>query len=321
MAVVASSSSRPQTENHNNNNSEDRQPAGRKQQKAQSQPYQSPTTTTTTSQQSISRRTTRPPPASGRGRRTTAAAATTTTMTGMKNIALFVVSALLAIQPFIFPFTAHHAIETLSNNAALWTTEWTTGMPSSTSSTAAARQKKRRGLAERTADGSFNGGPIYYKTAKMRDMDTKVHCVGETYTEEAWKFRSCRFAQLFCYNVSAHDFVVFATPDEQRKSMLYAQREYLHVSDSLYRKNGTNAVSLGGLNLKWGSDGMNRLKWFPRIIAWSEQEADDTIGYYELPESTVLMPYHCTLSYSLAFACMLLRRMCMFLTLLAMNER
>lgn len=233
-------------------------------------------------------------------------------MTG-KNIALFVVLVLLAVQLFIFPFTAHHAIETLSNNAALLTTEWTTqGMPSSSlSSTSAAQQKKkkkRRGLAERTPDGSFNGGPIYYKTAKMRNMDTKVHCVGETYTAEAWKFRSCRFAQLFCYNVTAHDFVVFATPDEQRKGMLYAQREYLHVSDSLYRRNGTNAVSLGGLNLKWGQDGMNRLKWFPRIIAWSEQEADDTIGYYELPESTVLMPYHCTCLCSIYSLSRVLRR-------------
>jgi hypothetical protein len=215
------------------------------------------------------------------------------------------VSALLAVQLFIFPFTAHHAIIKANeairrSNSALWSAEFAAVGGPSLSSTAAAsyddaaRQKKRRGLSERTADGSFNGGPIYYKTAKLRDMDTKVHCIGETYTEDAWKFRSCRFEQYFCYNTTAHDFVIFATPEEQAKATLYAQREYLHVANSMFRLNGTNDVSLGGLNLKWGAENIPRLKWFPHIVQWSEQNADETIAYYELPESTVLLPYHCT---------------------------
>jgi hypothetical protein len=232
----------------------------------------------------------------------------TSTSSSWKNLALFVVSALLAVQLFIFPFTAHHAVIKANeairrSNSALWSAELTTvggpSLSSSSSSTSydydyAARQKKRRGLNERTADGSFNGGPIYYKTAKLRDMDTKVHCIGETYTADAWKFRSCRFEQYFCYNTTAHDFVIFATPEEQAKATLYAQREYLHVADSMFRLNGTNDVSLGGLNLKWGAENIPRLKWFPHIVQWSEQNADETIAYYELPESTVLLPYHCT---------------------------
>jgi hypothetical protein len=244
----------------------------------------------------------RPPPA-----RIMLPTGRTSTSSSWKNLALFVVSALLAVQLFIFPFTAHHAIIKANeairrSNSALWSAELTTvGGPSlSLSSTAAAsyddaaRQKKRRGLNDRTADGSFNGGPIYYKTAKLRDMDTKVHCIGETYTANAWKFRSCRFEQYFCYNTTAHDFVIFATPEEQAKATLYAQREFLHVADSMFRLNGTNDVSLGGLNLKWGAENIPRLKWFPRIVQWSEQNADETIAYYELPESTVLLPYHCT---------------------------
>jgi hypothetical protein len=180
-------------------------------------------------------------------------------------------------------------VERLLENASLISTTAT-----EPSSSFLARQKKRRGLAERQPDGHFNHGPVYYKTAKLRDMDTKVHCIGETYTTQAWQFRSCRFEQMFCYNTSDHEFVIFASPDEQAKARLYAQREFLHVSDSMYRLNNTNTMSIGGINLKWGTEGIQRLKWFPRIIPWTEQIADDDISYYELPESTILLPYHCT---------------------------
>lgn len=211
-----------------------------------------------------------------------------TALTG-KSLALLIVSALLAIQLLVFfPMTAFHMVPTNIRDH-----------PSSLASiNVSARLKKRRdlGLSNIGAfiDGSFNGGPLRYKKAKLRDMKTRVHCVGETYKSEAWKFRSCRFDNIFCYNTSQHEFVVFSSPEEENKAKLYAQREFLHVSDSMYRLNETNAVSIGGINLKWGEKGIERIKWFPKIIRWTEQSADQDISYYELPESTIFLPYHCT---------------------------
>lgn len=202
-----------------------------------------------------------------------------------KSLALLIVSFLLAVQLLVFfPMTTFHIVHPNIGDLP----------PFSSNTDGSARLKKRRGLAERSVDGTFNGGPLSFKTSKLRDMNTRVHCVGETYTSEAWKFRSCRFDNFFCYNTSRNEFVIFASPDEQDKARLYAQREFLHVSDLMYRLNETNAVSIGGINLKWGSQGIDRIKWFPDIVRWNEQSADQEISYYELPESTIFLPYHCT---------------------------
>jgi hypothetical protein len=45
-------------------------------------------------------------------------------------------------------------------------------------------------------------------------------------------------------------------------------------------------VSLGGINLKWGDDGIKRLKWFPTV-----KDAPPT-EFYALPPQVVLIPYH-----------------------------
>jgi hypothetical protein len=162
-------------------------------------------------------------------------------------------------------------------------------------------RRRRRG----PPDATFNGGPVYLTrrtlssslAATTTTTTTRVHCVGETYQlQTAWKSRSCRFDGLFCFNVTARDFVVWQQDDStvaRELDDLLQQRPYHHVSSSLHRHNESNAVSLGGINQKWGKSGIPRLKWFPQIQThWSDQGNNDELVYYALPETAVLVPFH-----------------------------
>lgn len=140
-------------------------------------------------------------------------------------------------------------------------------------------------------DGTFNGGPVYLQTKPLSAIRSSAHCVGETYQRKsAWKRRSCRF-EFLCYNSTSSDFVVFESPDDRALARLLLQREFMHVSTSLHRNNASNAVSIGGINPKWGKEGIRRLKWFPNIVPLRQKDHSQ-LTYYELPESTVLLPFH-----------------------------
>jgi hypothetical protein len=154
------------------------------------------------------------------------------------------------------------------------------------------RTRWRGSPAAAAADATFNGGPVYLtRRTSNAATTTRVHCVGETYQlQTAWKSRSCRFDGLFCFNVTARDFVVWQDKAATELDDLLQQRPYHHVSSNLHRHNESNAVSLGGINQKWGKSGIPRLKWFPQINTLSE--SSDELVYYALPETAVLVPFH-----------------------------
>lgn len=156
------------------------------------------------------------------------------------------------------------------------------------------QRRKERLVQERsTADGTFNGAPIYLKKNQPFPF-SNVHCVGENYREDAWKHRSCRFTNL-CFNMTSHDFVVFQSFRERLLSVYMAQRKHMHSSTTLFRygANNTQSVSIGGLNQKWGADGMERLKWFPKVIPQQQNDSEAArISYYELPPEMVMVPFH-----------------------------
>jgi len=147
---------------------------------------------------------------------------------------------------------------------------------------------KQRTLPGRTPDGTFNGGPVYLQTKPLRELSSHVHCVGEKYQPDSWMERSCHFRML-CFNTTAHEYVVFHSEREFELARQVQQREYMHVSDMMHRLNETNAMSIGGINLKWGKKGIPRLKWFPKIVL---ADSNDMVTYYELPPATILIPFH-----------------------------
>lgn len=152
------------------------------------------------------------------------------------------------------------------------------------------RQPRRQPvlLPNQPSDGTFNGVPIYLKTAT--NVRSKVHCVGENYLDNAWKHRSCHF-DLICFNTTAKDFVVYQSDNERILSAYMTQRVHMHSSSNMMRfgANRSNTVAIGGLNQKWGDEGMARLEWFPKIIY---RNASHPLTYYQLPENMVLLPFH-----------------------------
>ena len=132
-----------------------------------------------------------------------------------------------------------------------------------------------------TTVGTFHGAPV--QLVRNQRLQSHLHCVGDNYQPDAWKQRSCRFSNL-CFNLTSHDFVLFAGPRESYQSQVLGSEPLRHVSTLLQPLN----VSLGGLNRKWGEAGMERLRWFPRIVP----SISVAYTYYALPDDTILFPFH-----------------------------
>jgi hypothetical protein len=160
------------------------------------------------------------------------------------------------------------------------------------------RNNQRKLPQQQSADGTFNGGPIYLK--RHATYSSAVHCVGDNFQgPNAWKSQSCRFQNL-CFDTSKKDFVIFESSTDAQLVEIMSVRSYAHISDIMkYHSNNninntttttitttTRAVSIGGINTKWGDEGTKRLKWFPEV------RTSTTLTYYELPESIILAPFH-----------------------------
>ena len=114
-----------------------------------------------------------------------------------------------------------------------------------------------------TADGTFNGYPIYKlkhqptkqqqqqqqqqpgsnnnnKINAMEELYSQFQCVGETwqdaerhkrsntYHEQSWMFRSCRF-QVMCYDTSTQDYVIYLDPEKHQDS--HKDHHYHHPGE------------------------------------------------------------------------------------------
>lgn len=173
----------------------------------------------------------------------------------------------------------------------------TNGGQSKSASAEPAKKPKR----VRPSDGSFNGYPMYYNNGSQ-PIHSSVHCIGQNYQENAWIHRSCKFRH-FCFDTSAKEFVLYQSKEEQELDATLASfgkehnKEQGHSGelsekasfvDSSALSMTNNPVSIGGINTKWTwSQGVPRLKWFPKII-----KGDLTEPYYELDDDVVWVPYH-----------------------------
>jgi hypothetical protein len=178
-----------------------------------------------------------------------------------------------------------------------------------------------------SADGTFNGYPIYLRQSSTSKVTSSTHCVGDNFREDAWIHRSCQFRHL-CFDTMEREFVVFrstnnigvqgspttkfstsessssstsssANNNQTRESNTISIQELpsnydsslLYSSSSLFTmsNNMMNAhVSIGGINTKWTwSRGVPRLRWFPRIKSGPIEGE-----YYELDKHVVMIPFH-----------------------------
>ncbi|KAL7568799.1 hypothetical protein ACA910_007217 [Epithemia clementina (nom. ined.)] len=179
------------------------------------------------------------------------------------------------------------------------------------------------------------GDNYWHMTLQASDYETDHK--GRVHEHEdapvAWKGRSCHFAQHFCFNTTLKRFVIWESQADHVLHQLQSrlrEPQFLHmasaphfaaavvvVPDRTTNHNHTNnnaadpttttttktvqyhpkTVSLGGINLKWGTQGMDRLQWFPDVVAYNSISSTTTtttepISYYELPPSVVWIPFH-----------------------------
>jgi hypothetical protein len=135
-------------------------------------------------------------------------------------------------------------------------------------------------------DGTFGGYPVYHRT-QSHDIATPytlLNCVGHNWNEDSWKHRSCHF-KFFCFNVTSRVFQIYQRRDDTFLQLSSQNIPLMDLSESLL-SNTSLHLSLGGINTKWGQEGIQRLKWFPNVQTTPPTE------FYALPGHVVLVPYH-----------------------------
>ena len=134
-------------------------------------------------------------------------------------------------------------------------------------------------------DGYFNGAPVTLRS--VNNPHSAAHCIGDNYQTDAWLGRSCQFSFL-CFNTTSYSYVVFQSTAEAKLRQFLDTNPFMRVTSTLTdAKNEYPTVSLGGINIKWGKRGFQRLEWFPTV-----QRNVSHLTYYELPPSVVMVPFH-----------------------------
>lgn len=147
------------------------------------------------------------------------------------------------------------------------------------------RPGKKRSVAPNVKpDGYFNGHPIKFK--EYQDgWHSSVHCIGDNFGPEAWRYRSCQF-QNFCFDLHNQSFVLFTSPEQKQ---LEEAMNHADVTEFKTAYSMNTTVALGGLNQKWTEEGIQKLEWFPQLRSLDEIEKT---GYYEFLNDAVLLPFH-----------------------------
>jgi hypothetical protein len=167
-------------------------------------------------------------------------------------------------------------------------------------------------------DGFLNGYPIYYHDLESSSLKqqqqqqqqqyiwSQMHCIGETFADPVfwkrkrqyqnlnWMSRSCHF-QFLCLDTRYNDFVVFfppidnsgVPPTKGTPQQRQQQQQHHYHSATVYTNSTSNeGVSIGGVNAKWGNEGIARLQWFPRV------SHEPPTRFYTLPSNVTLIPFH-----------------------------
>jgi hypothetical protein len=104
-----------------------------------------------------------------------------------------------------------------------------------------------------------------------------VHCVGENFGSDAWKYRSCQFRNL-CYDTSTKEYLVVQSLQEQRLAKLSMAN--VAVSSLLVPERSSVSQSV----IHQSSEETLHIPWFPRVV----QELPHR-DYYQLDDSIVMV--------------------------------
>ena len=150
------------------------------------------------------------------------------------------------------------------------------------------RRVKPEIVAEKI-DGFFNSNPIHHQ--KYDDgWHSTVHCIGDNFSPDAWKYKSCHFKNL-CFDLKNQSFVLFTSPEQRALENVFNSTNLKSFSAS---SSYNTTVSLGGINPKWNEDA-ERLRWFPQLR--SVEEVKDS-GYYVFSSDVVFVPFHSLAGYN-----------------------
>jgi len=200
-------------------------------------------------------------------------------------------------------FHSHHHHYDHRTSSSLSSSEWNTMLGNHQRLTIPQIEEPLPENKNKDPDGTFGGYPIYHRripppppddtlhdtkratTQQQQQPSTLVHCKGQNWKRDDWKHRSCHFT-FFCFNVSSKTFQIYPRREEDTYLERWSRHvSLMDVSESLVTN--TTFLSLGGINMKWGRDGISRLKWFPNIVT-----SPPPTDFYILPTQVVMVPYH-----------------------------
>ncbi|GAX24404.1 hypothetical protein FisN_4Lh539 [Fistulifera solaris] len=139
---------------------------------------------------------------------------------------------------------------------------------------------------------TFHQLPITYND--QFPLDSTVHCIGGTFgtfQQNDWLYRSCEFRNI-CFDLEAQEFVLFPSKEEQQLADLLKRNPLVSLSTV---SSPSLHVALGAVDPPDPSQLNDRekmqvhkknLAWFPLV-----RNTKVTKGYYELPESHILVPF------------------------------
>ena len=180
--------------------------------------------------------------------------------------------------------TVSASTATASKTVTATTATATTTTAAPTSTLEPDNDKKEQ--SNQKPDGHFNGKPIHYQPYE-EGWHSNVHCIGDNFGKDAWKYRSCHF-QNYCFDMSNQSFVLFTSPEQLHLDTAIAKVEKDALTTPSFGNETT--VSVGGINSKWGND-VKHIEWFPKLSSVDEMKKAG--GHYTFSnEGTTLLFFH-----------------------------
>eukprot|EP00518_Triparma_eleuthera_P008780 CAMPEP_0182478358 /NCGR_PEP_ID=MMETSP1319-20130603/32374_1 /TAXON_ID=172717 /ORGANISM="Bolidomonas pacifica, Strain RCC208" /LENGTH=529 /DNA_ID=CAMNT_0024679689 /DNA_START=240 /DNA_END=1829 /DNA_ORIENTATION=+ len=122
---------------------------------------------------------------------------------------------------------------------------------------------------------------------KLALSSSSAHCIGNTFTDNAWAHMSCEYRNL-CWDRKKKDFLLYRSPEAKKTAERLEKAEHGLVD---WGSSFDSSVGVGGINPKWnwanGKEGtyIDSLEWSPTVV-------DSPLPpHYRVTGSTVV-PWH-----------------------------
>ena len=128
---------------------------------------------------------------------------------------------------------------------------------------------------------------------KTQNRASTVHCVGENFLSNTWRFKSCHFEHM-CFDVASKEFVIFESSTHKQPHL--AQMHTSKYARSLTSLNQTG-LSLGPFRPVFPRKHNNQQEraYFPTVLSLEHHKQRP---YFELPREFVWVPFAADTSYT-----------------------